>query len=54
MYFEHRSTNSILFKMEKLLAIIEPTAQPGEVEMDTEKLKLFNSKLKVWDFAYIS
>ena len=40
--------------MEKSLAIIEPTAQPREVELDTEKPKLFNSKLKVWDFAKIS
>ena len=40
--------------MEKLLAIIAPTAQADEVEMDPEKLKFFNSKLKVWDFAKIS
>ena len=53
-HFEHRSTHSILFKMEKLLAIIKPTAQPDEVEMDPDKVKFFNSKLKVWDFAKIS
>ena len=40
--------------MEKLLAIIMPTAQPDKVEMDPENVKLFNSKLKVWDFAKIS
>ena len=40
--------------MEKLLAFITPTAQPDEVEMDSEKLKFFNIKLKVWDFAKIS
>ena len=40
--------------MEKLLAIIAPTAQADDVEMDPEKLKFFNSKLKVWDFAKIS
>ena len=37
--------------MENFLAIIAPTAQADEVAMDTEKLKFFNSKLKVWDFA---
>ena len=40
--------------MEKLLAIIAPTSQADEVEMNPEKLKFFNSKLKVWDFAKIS
>ena len=44
-YFEHRSTHSLLFKMETFLAIIVLTAQPDEVEMDQEKLKLFNSKI---------
>ena len=39
--------------MEKFLQIIEAPAQPNEVEMDPEKLKVFNSKLKVWDFAKI-
>ena len=40
--------------MEKLLAIIEPTTQSDEVEIDPEKLKVFNSKIKVWDFGKIS
>ena len=40
--------------MEKFLAIIEPTAQPDEVQMDPERLQFFNSELKVWDFAKIS
>ena len=40
--------------MEKFLQIVEPTAKPDEVEMDPEKSKIFNSKLKVWDFAKIS
>ena len=40
--------------MEKFLQIVEPTAKPDEVEMDSEKSKFFNSKLKVWDFAKIS
>ena len=39
--------------MEKFLQIVEPTAKPDEVEMDSEKSKFFNSKLKVWDFAKI-
>ena len=52
--FEHRSTHSILFNTEKLLAIIEPTAQSDEVEIDPEKLKVFNSRIKVWDFGKIS
>ena len=39
--------------MEKFLQIIEAPVQPNEVEMDPEKLKVFNSKLKVWDFAKI-
>ena len=53
-HFEHRSTHSILFKVEKLFAIITTTVQPDEVEMDPEKLKFFNSELKVWDFAKVS
>ena len=44
--FEHRSTNSILFTMEKLLAIIEPTAQSDEVEIDPEKLKILIPRSK--------
>ena len=40
--------------MEKFLQIVEPTAKLDEVEMDPEKSKFFNSKLKVWDFAKIS
>ena len=39
--------------MEKFLAIIEPTVQPDEVQVDPKRLKFFNSKLKVWDFAKI-
>ena len=34
--------------------MVVPSAQPDKVEMDPEKLKFFNSKLKVWDFAKIS
>ena len=40
--------------MEKFLQIIELTAQAHEAEMDPQKLKFFNSNLKVWDFAKIS
>ena len=40
--------------MEKLLQIVEAPIQPNEVEMNPKKLKFFNSKLKVWDFAKIS
>ena len=40
--------------MDKLLQIAEPTTQPDAVEIDHEKLKFFNSKLKIWDFAKIS
>ena len=40
--------------MDKLLQIVEPTTQPDEVEMDPEKLKFLNSKIKVWDFVKIS
>ena len=40
--------------MEKLLQIVEAPIQPNEVEMNPKKLKFFNSKLKVWDFAEIS
>ena len=40
--------------MEKFILFVEPTAQADEVEMDPEKLKFFNSKLKVWNFAKIS
>ena len=40
--------------MEKLIQIAEAPTQSDEVEMDPEKLKFFNSKLKVWDFAKIS
>ena len=39
--------------MEKFLQIIEAPVQPNEVEMDPEKLTVFNSKLKVCDFAKI-
>ena len=40
--------------MEKSLQIIELTAQADEAEIDPQKLKFFNSILKVWDFAKIS
>ena len=40
--------------MDKLLQIVEPTTQPDEKEMDPEKLKFLNSKIKVWDFVKIS
>ena len=40
--------------MEKFLQIIELTAQADEAEIDPQKLKFFNSILKVWDFAKIS
>ena len=40
--------------MEKFLQIVQTPTQPAEVEMDPERLKFFNSKLKVWDFAKIS
>ena len=33
---------------------VEAPIQPNEVEMDPEKLKFFNFKLKVCDFAKIS
>ena len=42
------------FIMEKFLLFVEPAAQADELEMDPEKLKFFNSKLKVWDFPKIS
>ena len=41
MYFEHGPTHSILFNMEKLLAVIEPTAHADDVQMDPKKLKFF-------------
>ena len=40
--------------MEKFIQIAEAPTQSDEVEMDPGKLKFFNSKLKVWDFAKIS
>ena len=42
------------FIMEKFLEMVEPTAQEDEVEMDPEKLNLFNSRSKFGDFAKIS
>ena len=39
--------------MEQFLAIVAPTPQADEVEIDIKKLKFFNSKLKIWDFAKI-
>ena len=40
--------------MDKLLQIVQTTTWLDEVEIDPEKLKIFKSKLKDWDFAKIS
>ena len=41
--------------MEEFLRIVEqPASTSTEIEMDPEKLKLFTSKLKIWDYAKIS
>ena len=40
--------------MEYLLQIVEAPIQSNEVEMDQEKLKFFNSRLKVLNFAKTS
>ena len=39
--------------MEKFIQIVEAPTQSDEVEIDPEKLKFFNSKPNVWDFAKI-
>ena len=56
-YFEYISKQSFwksVFVLEKRLQIVEAPIQPNEVEMDPEKLKFCNSKLKVRDFTKIS
>ena len=40
--------------MEQLLKIVEEPTPANEVEIDAEKLKFYNSQLKVWDYAKIS
>ena len=40
--------------MEKLLSIIEDLTSSNEVEIDADKLKFYNSQLKVWDYEKIS
>ena len=40
--------------MEKFIQNAQAPTQSDEVEINPEKLKFFNSKLKVWDFAKIS
>ena len=40
--------------MEKYLSIIEDSASSNEVEIDADKLKFYNSQLKVWDYEKIS
>ena len=39
--------------MEKLLKIVEKPSS-AELAVDTDRLKILNSKLKVWDYAKIS
>ena len=40
--------------MEKYLSIIEDSTSSNEVEIDADKLKFYNSQLKVWDYEKIS
>lgn len=40
--------------MEKYLSIIEDLTSSNEVEIDADKLKFYNSQLKVWDYEKIS
>lgn len=40
--------------MEQYLKIVEEPTLSNEVETDAEKLKFYNSHLKVWDYAEIS
>ena len=40
--------------MEKFIQNAQAPTQSDEVEINPEKLKFFDSKLKVWDFAKIS
>ena len=41
--------------MEEFLRVIEESVSTSaEAEMDSEKLKIFTSKLKIWDYTKIS
>ena len=36
------------------MSIIEDSTSSNEVEIDADKLKFYNSQLKVWDYEKIS
>ena len=39
--------------MEKFLSIFEGSTSANEVQIDADKLKFYNSQLKLWDYAKI-